>query len=57
MLITFTLYGCHVTLRHAGCNIQPMTIHCAAQLSNNRRLGDTYHTALHFLFPATFKYQ
>jgi hypothetical protein len=29
----------HVTLRHTCCNIQPMTILCAAQLRNNRRLG------------------
>jgi len=46
----YLIWICHVTLRHAGCNIQPMTLHCAAQLRNNRRPGDMHHTAQHF-FP------
>jgi len=31
ILITFTLCGYVVTLRHAGRNMQPMTLRCAAQ--------------------------
>jgi hypothetical protein len=40
----------HVTLRHTRCSIQPMTIHCAAQFRNNRRLGQVAsHSSAFFL--------